>query len=255
MSRLKSSRYLLAIICLAVVLALAGAACRKAEPGPQPPVAEKIKKEFQEFGKIRVDNYYWLKERENPKVIDYLKAENEYLQAVLKPTEALQGKLYQEIVGRIKQTDMSVPYRDNGYYYYTRFEEGKEYPVYCRKKGSLDSPDEIPNTLGMSAWANDNKTVFYVQKDVTTLRPYRVMRHVLGTPVSEDQQVFLDSDEAFTVSVYQSKSKKYVVIASDSTLSTESWILDADHADSQFELVQPRERDPENQGEHFPATF
>jgi len=304
----KSPRFVLAVVCLASVLALAGTACRKAEPGPQPPVAEKVGKEFLEFGKTRVDNYYWLRERENPKVVDYLKAENEYLTAVLKPTEALQEKLYEEIVGRIKQTDMSVPYRDNGYYYYTRFEEGKEYPVYCRKKGSLDSPeeimlngnvlaegqpflslgglevspdntllayavdtvsrmlyvhhfknlangetlpDEIPNTLGMSAWANDNKTVFYVQKDVTTLRPYRVMRHVLGTPVSEDQQVFLDSDEAFTVSVYQSKSRKYVVIASDSTLSTESWILDADHADSPFEVVQPRERDLEYQVEHF----
>jgi hypothetical protein len=137
------SRSFLTVIFLAAVLAFGGAACKKAESQPQPPVAEKIKKEFQEFGKTRVDNYYWLKERENPKVADYLKAENEYLRAVLKPTEALQEKLYQEIVGRIKPTDLSVPYRDNGYYYYTRFEEGKEYLVYCRKKGSLDSPEEV----------------------------------------------------------------------------------------------------------------
>src|SRR4030042_5278370 len=143
MDRPKRPRRLLAIIYLAAVFALGGTACRKAEPGPQPPVAEKIKKKFQEFGKTRVDNYYWLRERENPKVVDYLKAENEYLKAVLQPTEVLQEKLYQEIVGRIKQTDLSVPYHDNGYYYYTRFEEGKEYPVYCRKKGSLDSPEEI----------------------------------------------------------------------------------------------------------------
>jgi len=308
MNSRKSPRLILVIIGLAFVLALAGTACRKVEPGPQPPVAEKVKKEFLEFGKTRVDNYYWLRERENPNVVDYLKAENEYLQAVLKPTEALQEKLYQEIVGRIKQTDMSVPYRDNGYYYYTRYEEGKEYPVYCRKKGSLDSPeeimldgnvlaegqpffslgglevspnntllayavdtvsrrlyvqrfknlnsgeilpDEIPNTLGMSAWADDNKTVFYIQKDVETLRSYRAMRHVLGTPTSEDQQVFLETDEAFTLSVYKSKSKKYVVIASESTLSTEYWILDAGRPDGRFEVVQPRERDLEYQVEHF----
>jgi oligopeptidase B len=303
----KSTRLILVIVCLASVLALAGT-CRKAEPGPQPPVAEKVRKEFQEFGRTRVDNFYWLRERENPKAVDYLKAENEYLDAMLKPTEALQEKLYQEIVGRIKQTDMSVPYRDNGYYYYTRFEEGKEYPVYCRKKGSLDSleeimlngnamaegkpffslmglevspdntvlayavdtvsrrlyvqrfknlangetlPDEIPNTLGMTAWANDNKTVFYVQKDTATLRPDRVMKHVLGTPVLEDQQVFRESDEAFTLSVYKSKSKKYLVIFSESTLSTETWILDADRPDGQFEVVQPREGDLEYQVEHF----
>ncbi|HCS48568.1 MAG TPA: oligopeptidase B, partial [Candidatus Aminicenantes bacterium] len=103
MDRRKSSRFLLAIFCLASVLGLGDVACQKAEPGPQPPVAEKIIKEFQEFGKTRVDNYYWLKERENPKVLEYLKAENKYLEAVLKPTEALQEKLYQEIVGRIKQ--------------------------------------------------------------------------------------------------------------------------------------------------------
>jgi oligopeptidase B len=308
MDRRKSSRRFLAIIYLAAVFALGGTACRKAEPGPQPPVAEKIKKEFLEFGTVRADDYYWLKERENPKVVDYLKAENEYLRAVMKPTEALQEKLYQEIVGRIKPTDMSVPYRDNGYYYYTRYEEGKEYPVYCRKKGGLDAPEEImlsgpalaegqpflslmglevspdnsllvyavdtlsrrlytqrfknllsgetlsdaiPNTLGMSAWANDNKTVFYVMKDQITLRPYRVMRHVLGTHIYEDQQVFRESDEAFNTAVYKSKSKKYIIIASESTLSTEYWILDADQPDGQFTVVQPRERELEYHVEHF----
>jgi len=308
MNRRKSSSIFLAIVCLAAVLSLVGDACRKAEPGPQPPVAEKISKEFREFETVRVDNYYWLKERENPKVVAYLTAENEYLRAVLKPTEALQEKLYQEIVGRIKPTDMSVPYRDNGYFYYTRFEEGKEYPVYCRKKDGLDAAeeimlsgpamaegqpffslmglevssdnsllayavdtvsrrlyiqrfknllsgetlsDEIPNTLGMSAWANDNKTLFYVMKDIATLRPYRVMRHVLGTPILEDEQVFRESDEAFNTSVYKSKSKKYVIIATESTLSTEYWILDADHPDSQFTVVQPREHDLEYHVEPF----
>jgi oligopeptidase B len=290
------------------VLALAGPACRKAETGPQPPVAQSIRKEFREFGNVRVDNYYWLRERENPKVLEYLKAENEYLKAVLKPTEALQEKLYQEIVGRIKPTDMSVPYRDNGYYYYSRFEEGRDYPVYCRKKETLEAPEEvlldasalaegqpffsvlglevspdnrrlayavdtvsrrlytqrfkdlvsgeiladtIPDTLGMTAWANDNATVFYVLKDPATLRPYAVRRHRLGTPVSGDKEVFRESDEAFTTAVYKSKSKKYVVIASESTLSTEYRLLDADHPEGDFNVVQPRERDLEYQVEHF----
>jgi oligopeptidase B len=235
----KNHRKNIIFFFLAMAVFLAGAACRKAEVGPAPPVAEKVAKEFHEFEGIRVDDYYWLKERENPKVVEYLKAENDYLQAVMKPTEELQEKLYRELVGRIKQTDMSVPYRDNGYYYYSRYEEGKEYPVYCRKKENLEAPeevlinaaemaegqpffsviglavspnnrllayavdtvsrrlyhqhfkdlksgqvlaDEIPNTLGMVAWANDNKTVFYTLKDTFTLRPYKIMKHPSALP-------------------------------------------------------------------------
>lgn len=308
MDRRQHLRSFLIILCLASLLAPSGPACRKAETGPQPPVAEKVKAEFREFGNVRVDNYYWLRERENPKVLEYLKAENEYLKAVLRPTEALQEKLYREIIGRIKPTDLSVPYRDNGYYYYSRYEQGQDYPVYCRKKGTLEAPeevlldgsamsqgqpffsllglevspdnsllayavdtvsrrlytqrfknlvtgetlaDEIPNTLGLAGWANDNKTVFYVLKDTSTLRPYAVLRHVLGTPAVEDREVFREPEDAFTVSVYKSKSKKYVVIASESTLSTEYWLLDADHPEGEFKVVQPRERGLEYQVEPF----
>lgn len=84
-------------------------------------------------GHTRVDNYYWLNERENPEVIDYLKAENAYVKEMMKHTEPLQNQLFKEITGRIKQDDMSVPVRKNGYWYYSRFEEGMEYPLYCRK--------------------------------------------------------------------------------------------------------------------------
>ena len=104
-----------------------------------PPKAEKIQKELTLHGNTRIDNYFWLNERDNPAVLDYLTKENEYTDYVLKDTKELQEKLYQEIIGRIKQTDMSVPYRENGYYYYTRYEEGKEYPVYCRKKENLEA--------------------------------------------------------------------------------------------------------------------
>jgi oligopeptidase B len=108
-----------------------------------PPIAEKIKKELIEHGNKRTDNYFWLKECENPKILEYLKAENAYADEMLKHTLGLQEKIYNEIKGRIKQDDASVPYRDNGYYYYTRYEDGKEYPVYCRKKGTIESTEEI----------------------------------------------------------------------------------------------------------------
>lgn len=107
------------------------------------PVAKKVKKELTIHDDTRIDNYYWLKERENPEVIAYLEAENEYASSVMKHTEGLQTNLYNEIVGRIQQTDLSVPYFRNGYYYYTRYEEGKEYPIYCRKEKTLENPEEI----------------------------------------------------------------------------------------------------------------
>jgi oligopeptidase B len=109
----------------------------------KPPVADKEPKELTIHGHTRVDNYFWLKIRDDRKVIDYLTAENEYTGSVMKDTEELQEKLYNEIVGRIKQNDESVPYKHNGYFYYARYEEGKEYPVYCRKKESLEAAEEV----------------------------------------------------------------------------------------------------------------
>ncbi|MGC9374126.1 MAG: S9 family peptidase [Bacteroidales bacterium] len=109
----------------------------------QPPEAMKKPKELTIHGDTRIDNYYWLNDRENPEVIEYLEAENRYTESVLKPTEDLQERLFEEMKSRIKETDQSVPYFFNGYYYYTRYEEGKEYPIYCRKKGSLDANEEI----------------------------------------------------------------------------------------------------------------
>jgi len=119
--------------------------------GIKPPVAEKV---ADTLTGNRIDNYYWMrlsdeqknadqKDEQTQKVINYLNAENDYLKASMKQTEALQEKLYNEIVGRIKQTDESVPYKDNGYWYYTRYEEGKEYPIYCRKKGTLEATEEV----------------------------------------------------------------------------------------------------------------
>jgi len=301
-----------ALVSLLILIGSGFTGCQIATELPEPPVAEKIPKELTIHGDIRVDNYYWLKERENPKVIEYLTAENEYRDAVMKHTESFQKKLYDEIVGRIKKTDMSVPYKDSGYYYYSRYEEGGEYPVYCRKKETMEAeeeillnvnemakghayysvagfsvstdnnliafgvdtvsrrkytihfknlktgeilPDQIPVTSGRAAWTNDNKTVFYAAKDETTLRSYKIMKHVLGTDPSSDKEVFEEKDVTFDAYVYKSRSKKYLFIGSGSTLSDEYRFLDADNPDGKFKIIQPREKDLLYGVDHYKDKF
>ncbi len=119
------------------------------------PKARIVPKKLTINNHTRIDNYYWLNQRDNPEVLDYLKAENAYLEARMAHTVPFQEKLYNEIVGRIKQDDQSVPYRRNGYYYYSRYEEGKEYPVYCRKKGSLEADEEIMLNVNEMAEGHD----------------------------------------------------------------------------------------------------
>ena len=300
------------IICLGTV------GCGKTEKGKteagtqSPPVAKIIPRELTAHGHTRIDNYYWMNERDNPEVMEYLKAENAYTEAVMAHTKEFQKKLYDEIVGRIKETDMSVPYKDEGYYRYTRYGEGDEYPVYCRKKDSLDAEEEIildvnemargqdyyhvagytaspdnaliaygvdtvsrrlytlyfkdmasgelfddmiPNTSGQAAWANDGRTVFYALKDTTTLRPFKIMKHVLGTNVTEDQEIFVEDDETFETGVYKTKSKKYLFIISYQTLSTEYRFLSADTPDGEFRIIQPRRRNLEYNVDHFQDFF
>ena len=108
-----------------------------------PPVAKKDPTTLEKHGHTRIDDYYWLRERDNPDVIDYLKAENEYTEAMTAQTEGLQETLFEEFKARIKQTDISVPYKKDDYYYYRRTEAGKEYPIYCRKRGSLEAAEEV----------------------------------------------------------------------------------------------------------------
>ena len=286
--------------------------CTQMKEKPVPPVAEKKPKELTIHGDTRVDDYFWLRERENPEVIAYLEAENAYTDAMLEHTKPLQEKLYEEIVGRIKQTDESVPYFWNGYHYYTRFEEGKEYPIYCRKKDSMQADEEImldvnkmaegydyyqvvglevspdntwlafgvdtvsrrkytiyfknlktgeildeniPLTTGGSAWANDNKTIFYSVKDPQTLRTYKIFRHTVGTNPEHDQMVWHEADETFSTGVYKTKSQDYIMIGSWSTLSTEYRFLDASDPNGDFRIVQPRERDHEYSVDHYGDHF
>ena len=106
-------------------------------------MVKKIPTKLETHGHVRVDDYYWLRERENPEVIKYLNEENEYAAKEMAHTQDFEKKLFAEIKGRIKQTDMSVPYRLDDYFYYTRYQEGKEYPIYARKRGSLDAPEEV----------------------------------------------------------------------------------------------------------------
>jgi oligopeptidase B len=115
----------------------------EAPKAPQPPVAKKVPQTLTLHGDERVDEYGWLRDKKSPETIAYLEAENAYAEAVMKPTEELQKKLYEEMLGRIKQTDIQVPYRKGAYFYYTRTVEGKQYPIYARRKGSVDAAEEI----------------------------------------------------------------------------------------------------------------
>jgi oligopeptidase B len=127
-----------------LLLVTAPLTLRGIDPGTAtPPVAPREPHRTVTHGDVRVDDYFWLRDKKSPKVIDHLKAENAYTAAVMKPTEALQGKLYKEMLGRIKQTDLQVPQRKRGYWYYTRTEEGKQYPIFCRKKGTLEAAEEV----------------------------------------------------------------------------------------------------------------
>jgi len=128
---------------LLLVSLLMISSCTDNKSKMNPPVAKKINKELSAHDHTRIDPYYWLNDRENQEVISYLEEENKYTGAMMKHTEELQTELYDEIVGRIKQTDMSVPYKRNGYFYYSRYEEGMEYPIYCRKEGTLEADEEI----------------------------------------------------------------------------------------------------------------
>jgi oligopeptidase B len=268
------------------------------------PVAEKKPKELTAHGDVRIDNYYWMNDyfKQGPdstNVVDYLKAENAYVDTMMAATKKFQEDLFKELKGRIKEKDESVPYKDNGYWYYTRFEEGKQYPVYCRKKETLEAAEEVmhdgnkaaegkayynaaglsvsdnneliaigeddvsrrlyklrfknlktgeffPETIlntegGSYAWAADNKTVFYIKKDLTTLLGFQVWRHQVGSNPATDVKVYEEKDNRHYIGVGRTKSKKYVVIYSElSSQQSEHRFLDAANPAGSFTVFQPR---------------
>lgn len=276
------------------------------------PIAKKIPTELVKHGDVRIDDYYWLNDRENPEVIAYLEQENAYYHEQTAHTKEFQTTLFEEMKSRIKEDDSSVPYKQNGYWYFTRYEKARDYPIYSRRKGTEDAPEEIifdcnllaeghdyfnlgglaistdnnlaafgvdtfsrrqyklqvknlitgeiypdiiENTTGGAVWANDNKTLFYAKKDPVTLRSDKIYRHVLGTPSENDVLVFHEDDETFNTYVYKSKSKKYIIIGSSSTLTSEYQFLEADDPSAQFKMFSPRLRGLEYSIAHYGNYF
>ncbi|MET0892119.1 MAG: S9 family peptidase [Pseudoxanthomonas sp.] len=265
------------------------------------------------FGATRNDDYYWLRDdkRKDKAMLAYLDAENAYTDAVLAPTKPLQETLYNEIVGRIKQDDASVPYRERGYWYYTRFEAGKDYPIQARRKGTMEAPEEIlldvnamaegkgyfsvgdaqvsqdntllawaddevgrrqyvvrfknlatgelyPDTITNASpnvvWADDNKTLFYVETDPETLLTVRVKTHVLGTPASADKLVYEEQDDSFYMGIGRTRDDRFICISVESTVSSEQRCAPA--ADPQvFSVLAPRERDVEYSADHLDGRW
>ena len=277
-----------------------------------PPQAKVLPTTLEKHGHQRIDNYYWLNKRDNPEVLAYLTAENEYAKAAMAHREGLEEALFEEIRGRIKQTDLSVPYKLDDYFYYTRFEEGKEYPLYCRKLRTLEADEElmldvnvvaegheycsvgglaisfgqgilayavdtqgrriytirfkdlgsgelladmIPEVTGNLAWANDDRTLFYSKQDPATLRSFQIYRHSLGTEGGQDELVYEETDETFSTSVLKTKSKRYLMITSHQTVSTEYRYLDANDPLGEFQVLVPRERDHEYEVDHYEDAF
>src|SRR6185436_7317876 len=157
-----------------------------------PPVAARRPKAMSKFGDRRVDEYFWLRDKESPEVIEYLEAENAYARAAMKPLEKFREALYQEMLGRIQQTDESVPYRCRGYWYYHREVEGRQYPLYCRRKGTMRAPEEVLldvnalargrkfTQLGAMEVSPDGKRIAYTV-DFVGFRQYRLYVKELGT--------------------------------------------------------------------------
>jgi oligopeptidase B len=279
---------------------------------PKPPKAKQVAHKLTAHGHERLDPYYWMRDRENPEVIAYLKAENEYLKQSLKHTETLQEELFEEMKNRIKPDDQSVPYRLKDYYYYHRYVKGEEYPIYCRRFQSLEAEEEIildvnelakdhpycqvsgiaisPNqkmmaygidtvgrriyqirfknldsgnhledtieqVTGNVVWAEDDRTVFYSRLDLQTLRSHQIYKHRLGEDASQDVLTYEEKDETFRVMVVKTKSRQYLLIVSDSTLSSEVRFLPANQPDGEFQVLQPREAKHEYSVDHFEDYF
>ncbi|MBL8234554.1 MAG: S9 family peptidase, partial [Bryobacterales bacterium] len=182
-------------------------------PLPDPPVAPKVPKAITQHGHTRVDNYFWLRDRQNPETIRYLEAENAYADAVLEPLADLREQLYQEILGRIQQTDLSVPVRKGDYFYYSRTEEGKQYPIHCRKRGSLDAGEEVLLDLNEIA-----KTEQYVRLGNFAVSPdHRLLAYGLET----------SGDETYTIYVKDLASGELLPDRIDNTYYGLEWTNDA----------------------------
>lgn len=263
---------------------------------PAPPVAERAPRILEIHGDRRVDDYFWLRERDNPKVIAHLGAENRYTEAMTESTTSLRRILFEEIRGRIQETDSTVPYQKGAHLYYSRTEAGKSYSILCRRKNVPGASEEVlldenalaagskflyvpdaevsPNAMVLAysadkvgdehyrisfedlatktirdadtiqdvgaglAWADD-QTLFYASLDHAN-RPYKLMRHRLGTPQSKDVLVHQENDEAFFVSVVRARSGRYVILKLESETTSEVRFLDVKSPNGAFKVIEPR---------------
>jgi oligopeptidase B len=297
-----------AALALGTVALLATATASALEP-PKPPVAEKRDHAVQAAAGTRNDEYYWLRDdtRKNADMLAYLEAENAYADAVMAPLKPLRDKLYAEMTGRLKQDDSSVPYRERGYWYYTRFEPKQDYAIYARRPGTMDAPEEVlldgnamaaglgyfaigdlvvsqdnklaafaqdtngrrqyqvrfkdlatgkllPDTIENAepnlVWADDNRTVFYIDKDPVTLLGKRVKKHVLGTDPKDDVVVYEEADDTFNMWIDRTRSDDYVCIFVSSTVSSEQRCTSAAQP-GEFRVFAPRVRDFEYTADHL----
>ncbi|MDM3563155.1 S9 family peptidase [Proteus vulgaris] len=279
-----------------------------------PPKANKVPHVMTDHGDTRTDNYYWLRDdsRKDPKVLDYLNAENAYTESVMKEGKALEETLFNEMVSRMAQNDESVPYIYNGYTYRTIYQEGKDFPIYQRKPvnsegewevlvdgnerakghefyqlGDLTiSPDNkriaiaedkegrrnynvaykvlsdntwkenvLTNISANLVWANDSKTLFYVDKDPQTLLPYQIYRHQYGTDRKQDVKIFEENDDRFYTWIGKSKSEDYILVSIESSTTSESRLIDANAPEKPMVIFSARQEGREYDIDHFNGEF
>jgi oligopeptidase B len=281
------------------------------------PIAAKRPYTITQHGVTRIDEYYWMRERDNPEALQYLHAENEYLEEVLQHINPLREQLFEEMKGRIKESDETVPEKIGDYLYYKRYEKGSQYPIHCRKKNSPAAPEEIlldqnqlaeghdfcsvsafaispdgtklaysvdlegaevytlhiknletgslyPESIQRIAgsvyfslgaeWANDNRTIFYVTLDEYH-RADKLYRHILGTDPKEDILIFHEEDDTFSLSMFKTRSERFIMTYHYNTLSQEMRFISPDEPEAELTLLQARSPGHEYYATHHGDSF
>ena len=297
----------IALLLLVLSLVTGDLAAQTRRPSA-PPAARKIAKRISAHGETWDDQYFWLREKRNPRVMAYLRAENAYADALMKPTEPLQRALYKEMLARIKETDEDPAYREGDYLYYTRSVKGQQYKIYARKRAAPGAPEQlildlnrmarghtymavdtydvsrdgnflaysvdttgyreytlyvkdlrggrvtrVAGRVSSAAWANDNRTLFYVVDDPVSKRPFRLYRHTRGA--RDDALLFEEKDEMFELSVARTRSRGYVLLTSASHTTSEVRYVPADRPAEPFRLIEPRAAGHEYYADHRGDTF
>ncbi|MGW4644270.1 S9 family peptidase [Sphaerisporangium sp. NPDC004334] len=287
-----------------------------------PPVAKKVPAERTHHGDTVIDEYAWMTNKEDPDTVAYLEAENAYTEVRTDHLSDLREQIFQEIKGRTLETDLSVPTRKGGWWYYSRTAEGKQYGIQCRLAVTGDTPpelkpgealegervildgnelagdspffavgtsavspdgavlaystdfsgnerftlrfkrldsgemlaDEIPGIFYGGAWAADGSAFFYTTID-EAWRPYRVYRHIIGTPADDDVLVYEETDERFWVGIGLTRSERYLVLSAGSKITSEVRVLDADYPTGEFRVVRPRRTGVEYALDHSGDRF